>query len=104
MQRVHKTLMLFIVLSPLVFHKLQAQAFAWKRYGVREGLTQSQISYIQEDKLGYLWLGTLGGGIVRFDGKHFESYTEEDGLPDNLVNSLNTDHLGNLWVTTSKGI
>ena len=38
-------------------------------YNVREGLPNSSIMKIIEDRRGFLWLGTNGKGICRFDGR-----------------------------------
>ncbi|MEI7828435.1 MAG: two-component regulator propeller domain-containing protein [Prolixibacteraceae bacterium] len=56
-----------------------------------------------EDRSGILWFGTFGGGILRFDGREFTQYTENEGLSNNIVNSIIQDKLGNYWIATSGG-
>ena len=54
----------------------------------------------------YLWIGTDGGGLNRFEianGK-FTNYTDQDGLPNNVVYSVLNDSAGNLWMSTNKGL
>lgn len=53
-----------------------------------------------------LWIGTLGGGLTRFDTRtgRFSIFTEKDGLPSNTINSLLTDPQGRLWAGTNKGL
>lgn len=54
----------------------------------------------------YLWLGTNGGGLNKFEyatGK-FYRYTETDGLPNNVVYGILSDNLGRLWLSTNFGL
>lgn len=53
-----------------------------------------------------LWLGTIGGGLNRFDiqtGKSTHVRTE-DGLPSNVIYGLLFDKKGRLWMSTAVGI
>ena len=68
--------------------KAKAQQYLIDNYGVTEGLGQSEVYAITEDSLGYLWLGTRGGGVSKFDGKTFENFTKKEGLKSNFVQSL----------------
>lgn len=54
----------------------------------------------------YLWLGTNGGGLNRFDfaAQSFVHYTEKQGLANNVVYGILADHQGNLWMSTNKGL
>ena len=38
-----------------------AQKYAFTTYSTEQGLPQSQVNAICQDKEGYLWVGTLGG-------------------------------------------
>jgi ligand-binding sensor domain-containing protein/two-component sensor histidine kinase len=54
----------------------------------------------------YLWVGTNGGGLNRFEFKtgKFNHYIEKDGLPSNVVYGIVSDKNGSLWLSTNKGI
>jgi len=73
-------------------------------YNIDEGLSQSTVYAIIQDSRGYLWLGTEGGGVCRFDGVNFESYNKKKGLAGNVVRSLMEDSKGNIWIGTDEGI
>ena len=44
------------------------------------------------------------GGILKFDGKSWTSYTTANGLISNTVISLAMDHEGGIWAATDEGI
>ena len=56
------------------------------------------------DKDGVLWVGTLGGGLLRFQGGKFTRYTLREGLPNEHVSQILDDAHGQLWLGTRGGI
>jgi anti-sigma regulatory factor (Ser/Thr protein kinase) len=81
-----------------------AQSYLFDTWTSSNGLSVSDINAITQDKLGYLWLATEGGGISRFDGMHFKHYTTNEGLPSDFVSEF--DWMGDsvLCLGTEKGI
>ena len=57
-------------------------------YNLADGLPQSQVYDMIQDNYGYIWLGTQGGGIARFDGDDFKVWNEKKGLISNYIHSL----------------
>jgi len=55
------------------------------------------------DQGGALWLGTNEGGISRFDGTTWTTYTVEDGLGHNQVNTIAVAPDGAVWIGTLNG-
>ncbi len=51
-----------------------------------------------------VWIGTWGGGVSRFDGKVFKSYSVKDGLAGTIVYSIARDKNNVLWFGTSGGV
>ena len=80
------------------------QSFRFQNYSVGEGLAQSQVFAVLEDSRGYLWMGTRGGGLCRFDGKSFKTYQQKDGLVNNYILCLFEDPEGRLWIGTNNGL
>lgn len=94
-------LLLFAILFSLSNY---AQQYSFIRYGVKEGLAQSQVTDISQDNLGYLWIGTQSG-LSKFDGIKFENYSIDDGLADNTIHKLLFDSIANtLWIATPEGL
>lgn len=62
------------------------------------------------DKLGLLWIGTEGNGIVMINLKdnsrsHYRHILGQgNGLPSNFIEDIYEDRFGNLWVTTNNGL
>lgn len=65
-----------------------AQNNQLRAYTLKDGLPQSQVNAIVQDDLGYLWVGTQGGGIARFDGLSFTLWNEKNGLGSNYIHAL----------------
>ncbi|UKN00442.1 SpoIIE family protein phosphatase [Paracrocinitomix mangrovi] len=88
-----------LLISQLSF----GQKFNFVEYGIEEGLPQSQIKDLYQDSKGYLWICTHGG-IAKFDGKNFKSWTKEDGLLDAHVISITESDNGQIIAGTRDGL
>ena len=83
---------------------LSAQPYNFTTYSLADGLPQSQVFALCQDARGYLWAGTQGGGLSRFDGLKFETFTTADGLPSNYIHALMADGRGGIWIGTDQGL
>ncbi len=83
---------------------LGQEIYSTRNYKAIDGLPQSQVNIVLEDKHGYLWIGTHGGGLARFDGREFTVYTTLNGLLSNIVTYLKLDEKENLWIAHPRGI
>ncbi|MDR0802808.1 two-component regulator propeller domain-containing protein [Fluviicola sp.] len=80
------------------------QLASFRNFSVENGLGQSQVYSAIQDHKGYLWFGTRGGGLSRFDGQNFESFTDRKGLVNNYIYSLIEDRKHQLWIGTNDGL
>ncbi|HET6245912.1 MAG: SpoIIE family protein phosphatase [Bacteroidetes bacterium] len=80
-----------------------SQVNNFKHWSIQDGLPQSNVYCIKQDKRGFIWIGT-GNGVSCFDGKKFKSYSIKEGLSGNVVRSIMEDSSGRLWFGTDKGI
>ena len=80
------------------------QQYNFQNYSVSEGLAQSQVYALLCDSRGYVWLGTQGGGVSRFDGVGFENFGLRDGLVNNYIDALYEDKSGNIWIGSQGGL
>ena len=60
------------------------------RYTVKEGLSDNNVTCIQQDEWGFVWVGTEIG-LNRFDGYQFKNYYQ--GLPEQVMSSSNIRRL-----------
>jgi len=77
-----------------------------QRYSFREyiqGLGNPNITSIQQDRIGYLWMGTQNG-LYRYDGSQFQRYGAAEGIPDRIIDNVYIGPDGTLWVGTSAGV
>jgi ligand-binding sensor domain-containing protein len=75
-----------------------------RSWSVAEGLAQSQVYCMMEDSRGFLWFGTQGGGLSRFDGMRFINFQQRDGLVNDYILSMAEGQEGTLWFGTRDGI
>ncbi len=97
----------WFILFCFTFYSLQkvdGQEYNFIEYSLSEGLPQSQVFDALHDSKGYMWFGTQGGGLSRFDGQRFKNFTTKHGLPSNYVRTLFEDNLSRIWIGTKKGI
>ncbi len=69
------------------------------------GLVGKSLLNLAVDKKGNLWAGcwraaVSGGGLFRWDGQRWQSFTTRDGLPGNEILKVFEDSRGNIWVGT----
>lgn len=93
-----------IVLAFFLFtaNFLFAQNYQFKNFSVDNGITQPYVYSINQDKNGYLWIGT-GEGFCKYDGISFKTTYTADGLADNFVSATYKDKYRNLWIGHNQG-
>lgn len=63
-------------------------------------MPQSQVRDVLQDNKKQLWIATRGG-VSRFDGSTFYTYTKQQGLSSNNISCLFQDSRGRIWAGTS---
>lgn len=87
----------------MTYHNVVGQNSQWQHIGVNQGLPQSHITSLIQDKHGYLWLGTNGSGLARFDGANFKVYNKKDSLASDFVSDIIV-YKDSLFVGTHQGL
>jgi diguanylate cyclase (GGDEF)-like protein len=72
-------------------------------YTPREGLPQSQVSAVLQDREGFLWVATRAGGIGRFDAHEWTVFDTSSGLPSAGVEALDISPTGTIFAGTNGG-
>lgn len=84
-----------------------ASPMAFRHIGISQGLSQSSVLSITQDRLGNLWFGTQDGLNV-YNGSNFKIYktdfSDPTSLPSGFVGALYTDENGHIWAGTAAGL
>ncbi|WP_243303910.1 ATP-binding protein [Geothrix oryzisoli] len=83
---------------------LAGQQPAFRRFGLRDGLPQSQVTALLEDRRGFLWVGTATGGVARLGASGFHTFAGPQGLKALFVHALMESPSGSIWVGSQEGV
>ncbi len=98
---------LFWLLIQIPFFHIYAQRFLqFETYNTDQGISDNTIFAINQDRYGYIWIGT-SDGLNRFDGKFFQVFKLSRPIPgalqNNTISVLFSDSKGVLWIGTRGG-
>ena len=88
-----QAVILWICLGSL---SIYGQRFYFDQFTVSDGLAQSTVYKIIQDRNDVYWVGTQAG-VTRFDGVIFINYSVADGLAENGVRAICEDQYGQIW-------
>lgn len=85
----------------------QAPKLKFKHISIEQGLSNSTIETIYQDKRGFMWIGTRDG-LNRFDGYQMVVYRfdprDSNSISDNYIKYIYEDHNQVLWIGTINGL
>lgn len=81
------------------------QPLQYTRLTAENGLSNSSVQCILQDKSGIVWIGT-NGGLNRYDGASFIQYSilSAPALTNSVVTALMQDADGYIWIGTENGL
>jgi len=102
-----RSLILSLLLAVQLFAAhAQKQDLKSEQIGINEGLSQSTVRCIFQDKKGFMWFGTKDG-LNRYDGYKFivlkKNPQIQNSLSSNDIKAITDDQEGNLWIATWEG-
>jgi ligand-binding sensor domain-containing protein/serine phosphatase RsbU (regulator of sigma subunit) len=72
-----------------------------------DGLSQSHITVVYQDRIGFLWIGTRDG-LNKYDGYNFYTYRNQpfnkNSISNNYIRSIAEDSRGNIWIGSNSGL
>src|SRR5688572_196079 len=71
----------------------------FRNFTSSNGLSQSEVETVCEDKYGFIWIGTRFG-LTRYDGQEFRTFyhriNDPKSMGENIVTCIRTDSKGEL--------
>ena len=84
---------------------LRRDAGGWTVFNAAHGMPENDISTLYVDRIGNIWIGTQGGGLLRWRGyEQWESFTVHEGLPSNAIWQISQAADGSLLAGTNAGL
>ncbi len=80
---------------------------------MEDGLPSTDFNLIFRDSKGFMWIGTVGNGLFRYDGYSFTEFRYEPGLyetdtnfylPNVAINCMLEDKDGIFWIGSNNGL
>ncbi|MCB0481067.1 MAG: hypothetical protein KDC83_06515 [Flavobacteriales bacterium] len=97
MKEKYKILFGFIVLTLLVILNGLSQDYSFKNFRTEDGLIQSDVTCIEQDEKGQLWIGTVGGVSI-YDGVKFTNFNRQNNLAEEWVTAIHAMKNGHVWI------
>lgn len=89
------------------FSLAQEKNYIFKKVSSSDGLSQSSVIAVHQDKLGQMWLGTRDG-LNKYDGSKFTVYKNVPGDSSSISNddilSIEEDKEAFIWIGTYNGL
>ncbi|MFN6075165.1 MAG: PAS domain S-box protein, partial [Fluviicola sp.] len=86
-----------LLLFPLF---LKGQLHTYRNFNHLDGLNISGIESLEQDKKGYLWIGTAGNGLIRYDGEFFKEFEQQLDIPPLHVSDIVIDKNETFYLST----
>jgi signal transduction histidine kinase/ligand-binding sensor domain-containing protein len=84
----------------------RSQTLPFGHISVEDGLSNSFVNCLIQDRTGFIWFGT-DDGLNRFDGYEIKVYRNDPNdkfsISENIIWALWEDHSGHLWIGTKSG-
>lgn len=86
----------------------QESAQEFRFNNIKEGIGKTGVTNMIQDHYGFIWIGTYGTGLYRFDGIDFLSYKhrlkDPTSLSNSRIKSSYLDSKNRLWFGTENGL
>ncbi|MCA2004317.1 MAG: histidine kinase [Ignavibacterium sp.] len=101
-----RCILLVIATTNFLFARSENQDYKFTQLKIEDGLSQSTVYSIIQDKNGFMWFGT-GNGLNRYDGYNFRQYfnnpADSNSISDDGIATMFEDKEGKIWIGTVGG-
>lgn len=98
-------LLCFLTISNSLFSQGKFDSYQFR--SIQETASKRAVSSIIQDKNDFIWIGTSGAGLYRYDGVNYFGYKYDNkpgSVNSNFIYSTFIDSKNNLWVGTDQGL
>ncbi|MBK8947221.1 MAG: hypothetical protein IPM32_18425 [Ignavibacteriae bacterium] len=97
---------LLLIILIAYFENVFPQSQQFRQITVKNGLSNSYVNCLLQDRNGFIWIGT-DDGLNRFDGYEIKVYRnnldDKNSITENIIWAICEDHSGYLWIGTKTG-
>lgn len=97
----------FLFIGANALHSNAPEQINFSYISINEGLSQSTVFSIDQDKRGNMWFATYDG-VNKYDGYAFTVYQHDISDPNSIANDIarvvKTDSQGRIWIGTRDGL
>ncbi|WP_188461902.1 two-component regulator propeller domain-containing protein [Marivirga lumbricoides] len=105
-KRAKYLIVIYLCTFNLLFSQSKFENYQFR--SISEATSKRAITSIIKDENEFIWIGTDGSGLYRYDGLNYISYkydyNSSKGINSDFVYSLFIDSDGKLWVGTKEGL
>ncbi len=102
-----KSLLLIFIALYLPYKTYGQSPIKFYSLSIKQGLSQSTVNCILQDKKGFMWFGTQDG-LNLYDGYNFKVFANDpldsNSISDNFVHTIYEDKKGDIWIGTELGL
>ena len=98
-----KLILLFVLYLITSAFVSRAQLLSFQNFNHKDGLNFASINCLAQSNDGYIWLGTDGAELVRYDGNSFEEIRFKNGDNNHHYSSISFDGDNILFSSQYKG-
>lgn len=103
----HGTVLLFFLF--IIVNLFSQNSFEnYQFLTIKEGISKRAVSSISQDQYGFMWFGTDGAGLYKYDGVNYTNYEfdwkNKNAINSNLIYATYIDSYNRLWVGTEEGL
>jgi signal transduction histidine kinase/ligand-binding sensor domain-containing protein/AraC-like DNA-binding protein len=97
---------IWIVSNKGLFLMDSSQEMVLQHYTSNSDFPVTNFLHLHEDAEGYFWLGTKGGGLIKWDRKKnkYKQYRQSNGLSNNTIYAVYEDENDQLWLPSDFGL
>ena len=106
----YRRICIFFILLGIFVSDLHAQGEVPKFnfVNIKEGISKVGVYSILQDDYGFIWIGTNGSGLYRYDGIDYKYYkhiiNDSTSISSSQINCSYLDSRNRLWVGTEVGL